>query len=334
MKDPAGRRSMPLLVIADLRVRIATARGVLRAVDGVSFDLPPGRTLALVGESGCGKSMLCRAVAGLLPPAAQVAPGSRVRFGGRDLTTLPEGTLTRIRGREIAMVLQNPMSSLNPVVKIGRQVAEGLIVHLGMTRRAARERAVAILRSVGIPAPAIRAGQYPHQLSGGMRQRAALAMALACDPALLIADEPTTSLDVTVQAEILDLLARFQGERGMAVLLVTHDLAVAAERAHTIAVMYAGRIVETAPAERIFAQSRMPYTRALAESRPRFADPPHRRFRAIDGQPPDLADPPGGCRFAPRCGSARGRCHTEAPPLRPAASFGHAYACWYPLEDR
>jgi len=320
-----------LLRVENLRVRIATPRGVVHAVDGVSFDLAQGQTLALAGESGCGKSMLCRAIAGLLPAAARLSPDAWVRFAGRELIGLPERDLNHIRGREIAMIFQDPMSALNPVMKIGTQVSESLVFHLRLSRRAARRQATEILAAVGIPAPDIRAGQYPHQLSGGLRQRAAMAIALACEPALLIADEPTTALDVTVQAEILDLLSDIQRERRMSVLLVTHDLTVAGERADAIAVMYAGQIVESAPSAALRAGMRMPYTRALTESIPRIQDPPHTRLKAIEGQPPDLIGPFSGCRFAPRCKSARKRCLAEAPPLLNQGAAGHAFACWYPL---
>ncbi len=332
MKNASHLEGPPLLEVIDLRVRIPTARGLVRAVDGVSFALGQGTTLAIVGESGCGKTVLCRAIMGLLPASAQVPAQSQVRFAGRNLRTLKEKALNRIRGREIAMVLQDPMSALNPVMKVGTQIAESLVHHFGMTRRRARQRAVELLRSVGIAAPQERAGCYPHQLCGGLRQRVAIAAALACEPRILIADEPTTALDVTVQAEILELLGCLQQERNMAVILVTHDLLVAAQRAHEIAVMYAGKIVEQAPAAQLLGAMRMPYTRALADAIPHLENPPHTRLHSINGRPPDLIQPPPGCRFAPRCKAAGEHCQIAEPPLSDPGPDGHCFACWHPLE--
>lgn len=310
-----------LLAVDGLTVQLRTEQGPIRPVDAVSLSLEKGKTLALVGESGSGKSMLCRAILGLVPA------WGHIRFDGRDTE------LNRLRGRDIGVVLQNPLSSLNPVMTIADQIIEPMAIHLGIPRRERLERALALLRSVGIPAPGERLGCYPHQLSGGMRQRVAIAMALACDPQLLIADEPTTALDVTVQAEILDLLGRLQQERNMAMILVTHDLGVVAGHAHDVAVMYAGRIVEQAPTRELFDRMRMPYTRALFQCVPRLDDPPNRVLPAIEGHPPNLAALPPGCRFAPRCIRAQGRCRTEEPPLVENGRRDHRYACWFPCGE-
>jgi len=296
-------------------------------VDGVSFELDAGRTLGIVGESGCGKTVLSRSLLRLNPVS-----GGRVVFDGTDLLGLDEAELRAVRGRDVSIVFQDPMSSLNPVLTIGRQVGETLVVHLGMSRRAARERARELLAAVGIPSPAARLDEYPHQLSGGMRQRVTIAMALACEPRLLIADEPTTALDVTVQAQILDLLKQQQEERGMAMILISHDLGVVAGRTDEIAVMYAGRIVERAPTRMLFSRVRMPYTEALLRAIPRLEEPSHTRLLAIGGRPPDLVSPPPGCRFSPRCHRVQDRCRRDDPPLMPDAEAGHAFACWYPVE--
>jgi oligopeptide/dipeptide ABC transporter ATP-binding protein len=321
-----------LLAIDNLSVSIPAKSGTLRALDHVSLTLEQGRTLAIVGESGCGKSMLCRAIMGILPGSAAIK--GRIVFADRNLGSLGEKELNRIRGHRIGIVLQDPMSSLNPVMKIGAQIAETMRHHLRMSAMQARERATALLDAVGISHPAERLDSYPHQLSGGMRQRVAIAIALACDPQLLIADEPTTALDVTVQAEILNLLARLQKERNMAMILVTHDLGVVAGRAHDTAVMYAGRIVEQAPTLELFQRMRMPYTRALFNAIPRLDDPPHKVLAAISGQPPDLAVPRQGCSFAPRCPKAQARCREEEPPLLANGRADHCYACWYPCDTQ
>ena len=303
-----------------------TERGRLRAVDGVSFELEAGRTLGLVGESGCGKTVMSRSLLKLHPVA-----GGRIVFDGRDLLTLDEAELREVRGREISIVFQDPMTSLNPVLTIGEQIVETLTHHLRMGRRAARDRARELLAAMGIPSPGARLGEYPHQLSGGMRQRVTIAMALACEPKLLIADEPTTALDVTVQAQILDLLQRQQAERGMAMILVSHDLGVVAGRTDDIAVMYAGRIVERAPTGLLFARPRMPYTESLLRAVPRLDLPSHTRLLAIAGAPPDLVDLPPGCRFQPRCPRAGERCRVEEPDLTRTADAEHWYACFYPV---
>jgi oligopeptide/dipeptide ABC transporter ATP-binding protein len=324
--------SEPLLVVDDLATHFRTNRGMVRAVDGVSFTLERGQTLGVVGESGSGKTVLSRSIMGLLPPKNVVSRGS-VRFEGRDLSSLNTKQMRAVWGAEIGMVFQDPMTSLNPVMRIGKQVTEGLRVHLGMDKERADETAIALLRSVGIPEPERRMRQFPFELSGGMRQRVTIAIAIACGPKLLIADEPTTALDVTVQAQILNLLQDKQRERHMAMILVTHDLGVVAGRTDHIAVMYAGKIVEKAPTAKLFTEMRMPYTEALIGSIPKTDQPSHTRLSAIGGRPPDLVHPPDGCNFAPRCPYAQDRCHIEEPPLMSDSSVGpaHSFACWYPV---
>lgn len=318
-----------ILDVRDQKTSFATGRGMLAAVDGVSFTLERGRTLGVVGESGSGKSVLSRSIMRLLPGNAVVPGTSKVILNGRDLTRLGEGELRRLRGPEMAIVFQDPMTSLNPVMTVGKQIMEVLTFHMGMKKGPAKEKAVELLRAVGLPQPDVRVNQYPHQLSGGMRQRVAIAIAIACEPDLLIADEPTTALDVTVQAEILDLLQRMVRERNMAMILITHDMGVVAGRCDEVAVMYAGRIVEQAPVRDLFRNTRMPYTAALLSSIPKITDPPHRKLDAIDGRPPDLINPPPGCPFAPRCTFAAPECDAGKPPLEGAAR--HLYACVKPL---
>ncbi|MFI5041041.1 MAG: ABC transporter ATP-binding protein [Acidimicrobiales bacterium] len=320
----------PLLEVEDLHTGFRTDRGVVRAVDGVSLSLERGRTLGVVGESGSGKTVLSRSIMGLLPGSKTMREGT-VRFEGRDISNLSGDAERSLWGAEIAMVFQDPMTSLNPVVKIGRKITETLRHHLDMDKRQAKETAVALLRSVGIPEPERRLNQYPFELSGGMRQRVTIAIAISCGPKLLLADEPTTALDVTVQAQILNLLGDLQRERFMAMILVTHDLGVVAGRTDHIAVMYAGKVVETAPTATLFAEMRMPYTEALLRSIPRTSDASHTRLTALGGRPPDLVYPPPGCRFAPRCPYAQERCHREEPPLTAASGSSHAWACWYPV---
>ncbi len=326
----APETSGPLLEVADLTTHFRTGRGMVRAVDGVSFSLDRGRTLGVVGESGSGKTVLSRSIMGLLPRTNVVRSGE-VRFAGRELTSLTEAELRDIWGVEIGMVFQDPMTSLNPVMRVGRQITESLRHHLGVDRAESRRRAVALLDSVGIPEPEQRLGDFPHQLSGGMRQRVTIAVALACGPRLLMADEPTTALDVTVQAQILDLLARQQRERYMAMVLVTHDLGVVAGRTDEIAVMYAGKVVEKAPTRTLFSDMKMPYTEALLKSIPKIADPSHTTLSVIPGRPPDLVNLPTGCRFYPRCPYAQQRCRDEEPPLQEATTPGHVYRCWFPV---
>jgi peptide/nickel transport system ATP-binding protein len=312
--------SDPVLAVEGLRIGF----GPLQAVDGVSFAVAPGRTLAIVGESGCGKSVSAFAVMGLLPSGARVE-GS-VRLLGEEVLGMGAEALRQRRGRDMAMIFQEPMTSLNPAFTVGHQVAEALTAHAGMAHRAAREAAVAMLARVRIPDAARRAGQYPHQMSGGMRQRVMIAMALACRPRLLIADEPTTALDVTVQAEILALLDALKAETGTAVVLITHDLGVVADHADAVAVMYAGRVVEQAATTDLFARPEHPYTVGLLGARPGLAVR-GARLASIEGTVPDLRAPPPGCRFAPRCPFRIPRCAAESPPLA-AVSPGHATACW------
>jgi peptide/nickel transport system ATP-binding protein len=322
--------SEPLLAVEKLSVDLPTPRGVLRAVDEVDVTIEPGKSLGVAGESGSGKTMLCRAILQLLPRRARVS--GRVRFDGRDLMRLDAEALRRLRGRSMAVVFQDPMTSLNPVLTIGQQLIETMQAHLEMTRSAAATRSTELLAAVGIGEPEHRLKQYPHQLSGGMRQRVVIAIALSCEPTLLIADEPTTALDVTVQAQILELLAREQRRRHMAMILVTHDLAVLAGHSDQIAIMYAGRVVERAPARRLFTNRRMPYTAALLAAIPTIDAPPHRLLVTVPGRPPDLTRQLSGCAFAPRCAHAIERCQAQRPPLEPTAEADtHQYACWSPL---
>jgi len=319
-----------LLSVDDVVVDLPTPRGNLRAVDHVNLTVEAGRTLGVVGESGCGKTMLSRAVLQLLPKKAKLS--GRVMFDGHDLLKLSPEKLRRLRGRSLAVVFQDPMTSLNPVLTIGTQLIETLQEHLELDDAAATRRSVELLAAVGIPAPEQRLVQYPHQLSGGMRQRVAIAIALSCEPKLLIADEPTTALDVTIQAQILDLLAREQQRRHMAMILITHDLGVVAGRTDEVAVMYAGRVVERAPTPALFKKMRMPYTEALLAALPRLDTAPHTPLPAITGRPPDPTRPLKGCSFAPRCRYAVARCQTEKPELTDAESRAHQFACFHPIE--
>ncbi len=306
-------RDAPLLEVAGLCTAIARREGTHRALDDVALTLRPGGALGIVGESGSGKSMLALAIMGLLPPAIRVTAGSII-FEGEDLLRLPERALRRVRGARIGLVFQEPMTALNPLHSIGAQVSETLVVHRRLPKAEAWRQAVALLDRVGIPDAARRAEDYPHRLSGGMRQRAVIAMALACDPALLIADEPTTALDVTIQAQILDLLADLRQERGMAILLISHDLELVAGFAEEVAVMYAGRVVERGPARAAFAAPLHPYTRALLSSVPRIEEDVA-RLSAIEGMVPRLEALPPGCAFAPRCPLAAGDCTRGVPPM-------------------
>jgi peptide/nickel transport system ATP-binding protein len=319
-----------LLEVKDLKTHFRTERGVVRAVDGVSFSLERGRTLGIVGESGCGKTVLSRSIMGLLPKRNVVRHGSVV-FEGREIANLTPKQMRAYWGAQMAMIFQDPMTSLNPVMRIGKQITESLNYHLDITKQYAGELAESLLESVRIPEPRQRLREYPHQLSGGMRQRVCIAVALACGPKLLFADEPTTALDVTVQAQVLDLLQGQQRERFMAMILVTHDLGVVAGRADEIAVMYAGQIVEKAPTAVLFSDMKMPYTEALLESIPKLGDRSHTKLNVIPGRPPDLVSPPPGCRFAPRCAYVQDRCREEEPPLIPGATPGHEYRCWFPV---
>jgi oligopeptide/dipeptide ABC transporter ATP-binding protein len=318
---------MALLEVRDLRTCFATDDGEFAAVDGVGFDVEAGRTLAIVGESGCGKSVTALSIMGLVPqPPGRVAGGSSIRFEDRELVGLPPHALQDLRGNGMAMIFQEPMSSLNPAFTIGEQIAEGLLRHRSITHAEAHRLALAMLEKVRIPAPAQRFHEHPHKLSGGMRQRAMIAMALACEPRLLIADEPTTALDVTIQAQILDLMRRLQQEMRTAIILITHDLGVVAEVADEVLVLYAGRVVEQASVRALFEVPQHPYTVGLLGSIPRLQGE-QRRLASIEGQVPSPLRLPAGCRFAERCPFADAQCHAEAPPLRELGS-GHASACW------
>ena len=322
--------SGPLLEVDELKTWFFTRDGVVRAVDGVSFSVARGETLALVGESGCGKSVTSLSILRLIasPPGRTVA--GRVVFEGCDLLGLSEPEMRKIRGDAISMIFQEPMTSLNPVLTIGHQIAEVLLLHRGLSREAATRRAVEMLRLVRIPEPARRVAEYPHQLSGGMRQRVMIAMALACEPRLLIADEPSTALDVTIQAQILQLMRELKERTGAAIVLITHDLGVVAEMAQRVVVMYAGRKVEEAPVADLFARPCHPYTRGLLDSIPKLgagsADGAT-RLSEIAGTVPSLAEPIVGCAFAPRCAYATSRCRSDYPPFEEKAP-GHSAACW------
>ena len=333
----------PLLRVRDLKTYFVTEQGggTARAVDGVSFELFPGETLGIVGESGCGKTVTSLSVLRLIPePPGHIRPGSFIEFEGRNLLTLEPRELRAIRGNQIAMIFQEPMTSLNPVFTVGDQIAEAAIVHQGLARGAARTRAIEMLKLVGIPDPAERVDHYPHQMSGGMRQRVMIAMALVCHPKLLIADEPTTALDVTIQAQILELLDRLQAELGMAVMLITHDLGLVAGSADRVVVMYAGQVVEQAPTAELFAHPLHPYTEGLLASVPRLDAPAARargRLHSIPGQVPAATAWPGGCRFHPRCPYVWDRCRQEAPPLLDAGTGEpgtHSVRCWLLTEPR
>ncbi len=329
----AAPASEPLLAVEGLRTFFFTRAGVVKAVDGISFCVEAGETLALVGESGCGKTVTALSLMRLVPdPPGRIVEG-RVKLAGADLLSLDKQAMRRRRGKDISMVFQEPMTSLNPVMTIGRQIAEALLLHEELTRSAASDKTIEMLRLVRIADPAQRAKEYPHQLSGGMRQRAMIAMALACNPKVLIADEPTTALDVTIQAQILDLIVELQRKLGTAVVLITHDLGVVAETAHRVIVMYAGRKVEEAAVEALFAYPLHPYTRGLMVSIPRLSPMPgetHQsrgRLQEIPGMVPALTHLPPGCAFAPRCPFAVERCRNEYPPYQEKRP-GHWTACW------
>ncbi len=322
----------PVLRVRDLTTRFFTRGATVHAVNGVSLDLRAGESLALVGESGSGKTVTALSVMGLVPAPGRVVGGA-VELGGRDLLRLSARELQRVRGREIAMVFQDPMTSLNPVLTVERQLTEPMRRHLGMTKRAARDEAVALLTRVGISDAGRRLGHHPHRFSGGQRQRIMIAMALACRPAVLVADEPTTALDVTIQAQIVALVKDLQAELGTAILWITHDLALVAGLVDRVAVMYGGAIVEEADVDALYAEPRHPYTRGLLASLPGRADAAG-RLAAIPGRPPALTAAPGACSFAPRCGWADDRCRGAVPPLE-GVDAGHRSACfrWRELDD-
>jgi len=327
-----NQQKAPLLEVKNLYTHFDTPRGVAHAVDGVSFKLDYGKTLGIVGESGSGKSVLSRTIIDILAKDGSVLYEGIINFEGRDLRSLSEKEMREVRGREIAMVFQDPMSSLNPVKKIGKQITEVLVKRLGMNKKSANIRAAELIDSVGIPDPEDQLKRFPMHLSGGMRQRVAIAIALACEPKLLIADEPTTALDVTIQAQILDLLQKQQRERNMAVILITHNLGIVSGYTDDVAVMYAGRIVENCSTEELVAHPRMPYTEALMNSSPLLSDPPHTRLNAIPGLPPNLLNVPPGCRLHARCPYVQDRCKTEMPELTSNGDARHTYACWHPIQ--
>ncbi len=319
-----------LLTVTDLRTTFSIAAGDVQAVRGVSFALDRGRTLGIVGESGCGKTVLARSIM-RLNLGSNVTTTGTAEFAGRDLLSLPMADMHEMWGMELAMVFQDPMTSLNPLVRVGRQVTEHLRHHLGVGRAEAARTAVDLLNEVRIPEPEARLRAYPHELSGGMRQRICIAIALACEPSLLFADEPTTALDVTVQHQILNLLSREQRDRDMAMVLVTHDLGVVAGRTDDTLVMYAGMVVEQAPTGTLFDDIRHPYSEALLRSLPRTNLASHTRLAAITGRPPDLVDPPSGCAFSPRCPYVQQQCREEVPPLAAVDDPEHLFACWTPV---
>src|SRR5215813_4625379 len=323
--DGAERGSRPLIEIDDLHVEFATSQGTVRAVEGLSYSVHPGEMVAIVGESGSGKSVSALAVMQLLPAGSARIPKGSVRFDGRELLKLSDEEMRRIRGREIAMIFQEPMTSLNPVLRIGLQIMEPLEIHLGMDEKAARARAVELLTLVGISDPESRLQQYPHQLSGGMRQRVMIAIGLSCNPKLLIADEPTTALDVTIQAQILELMKDLSRRLGVAIVIITHNLGIVARYADRVNVMYAARLVESGTAERVFGRPLHPYARGLLTAVPRLDRGRSAKLATIDGAPPNLLAPPSGCRFRPRCRFAIDKCG-EVPPLA-AAESGHLVAC-------
>jgi oligopeptide/dipeptide ABC transporter ATP-binding protein len=319
----------PILSVEDLRVEFWTGRGTVHAVNGISFDIAPGETLGIVGESGCGKSVTSLAILGILARAGRVV-GGKASFQGRDLLQMRDDELRKIRGKEIAMIFQDPMTSLNPVLTIGRQIREALETHFKLDKDAANKRAAELLDQVGIPSPDIRLRDYPHQFSGGMRQRAMIAMALACEPKVLIADEPTTALDVTIQAQILDVLKRLVAERDTALVLITHDLGVVAGMCERVNVMYAGMFVETGPAEQLFGRPRHPYTLGLLQSVPRLDAGRRQKLQPIEGAPRDMLSPPRECPFAPRCRFEVEQSRQEVPLLHEIEP-GHHVACFNPV---
>jgi oligopeptide/dipeptide ABC transporter ATP-binding protein len=322
-----------LLEVEDLRVAFAAGGREIRAVDGVNYAVETGRTLAIIGESGSGKTVGCRAIMGLLPAGTMISGSARLR--GTELLGLSDAQLRKYRGSDMAMVFQDPARSLNPTMKVGKQITEAIRTHRKVSTADARDQAIELLRLVRIPAPERRFHEYPHQLSGGMRQRVVIAIALACRPKLLLADEATTALDVTTQAQIMELLLELQQELGMALVFISHDLGLAASYADEVVVMYAGKIVEQAPAKRLFGAGgtvKMRYTRALLDAIPHLERPAHTELPVVSGRPPDPAALPPGCSFAPRCPGAADDCTAKAPALTEHAP-GHRWACWHPCEN-
>ena len=317
-----------LLEVRNLETRFYTQDGVVHAVNGVSFELHEGETLGVVGESGCGKSVTMLSILRLIPSPPGRITGGEVLFEGRDLLKMTDDEIRQVRGNRIAMIFQDPMTSLNPVLTINQQISEALQLHLGMDKEMARKRTIELLEMVGIPSAAERVDDYPHQFSGGMRQRVMIAMALACNPQILIADEPTTALDVTIQAQIIDLVKRLQEEIGMAVIWITHDLGIIAGLADRVVVMYAGFIIEEATVHELYGDPRHPYTLGLLGSVPRLDEKRPEKLYSIEGLPPDLIQLPQGCPFAPRCAYAIEKCLEENPPLMSTVSTRHRSACW------
>jgi oligopeptide/dipeptide ABC transporter ATP-binding protein len=331
-RAPVAESPRKILEVDGLMTHFFSDEGVARAVDGVSYDILEGETLGVVGESGCGKSVTSLSIMRLIPQPPGKIVGGQIRFRGDDLLALSEAQMRRIRGNEIAMIFQEPMMALNPVYTVGDQIMETVMLHRGYDRERARAHAIDMLEKVGIPSPEARVDNYPHEMSGGMKQRVMIAMAMSCDPQLLIADEPTTALDVTIQAQILDLIRELQESAGMSVLLITHDLGVVAETAHHVAVMYAGKVVEYASVEELFASPRHPYTIGLFRSLPDLA-PPGERLATIPGIVPPATRFPSGCRFRTRCPLASDKCAAQEPPLVPIGpSSGHTVACHH-LEE-
>ncbi len=318
----------PLLEVTDLQTHFRTEDGLVKAVNGVSFSVDKGETLGIVGESGSGKSVTSLSVMRLIPNPPGKIVGGKIVFDGEDLLTYDEDEMRKVRGKNIAMIFQDPMTSLNPVLTVGRQITESLELHLKLTGKEAQRRAAELLALVGIPSPERRLDDYPHQFSGGMRQRVMIAMALSCNPDLLIADEPTTALDVTIQAQILELINKLRSEIGMAVIIITHDLGVVAGMADRVVVMYAGKIIEEGPTNQIFADPRMPYTIGLLQSIPRLDEERGRRLNPIRGLPPDLINLPEVCPFSPRCDFVQDACYQQVPPLRPVEANQRA-ACLF-----
>lgn len=317
----------PVLVLEDLQVQFSTNDGTVSAVDGLSLQVAPGEMLGIVGESGCGKSTSALAINGLLPSAGKVT-GGRILLNGRDLVPLPRRELDKLRGPEVAMVFQDALAALNPTMKIGKQLMEPLAVHMGLRGKAAQNRATELLEQVGIPSARSRLNSYPHEFSGGMRQRVMIAIALACSPKLLVADEPTTALDVTIQRQILDLLLRLREDTGAGIVLITHDVGVVAETCDNVVVMYAGRAVETGPTEEVFRRPNHPYTKGLLNSSLDLTHDRTKPLEAIPGLPPDLVDLPPGCPFAPRCTYRTEKCDVE-PEMTETVTPGHDAACWH-----
>jgi len=321
-----------LLSVEDLETRFYTDGGVVKAVDGVSYKIRRGRTLGVVGESGCGKSVTALSIMRLIPDPPGRIVGGRILLDGEDLVQAPMSRMRKIRGKDIGMIFQEPMTSLNPVFTVGYQIMEPATLHLGVKPAEARRLAIEVLKKVGIPSPERRVDEYPHQLSGGMRQRVMIAMSLVCNPRLLIADEPTTALDVTIQAQILDLIRKLQAELGMSVLMITHDLGVVAEISHEVAVMYAGKVVEYADVETLYADPKHPYTIGLFHARPKLGA--HKtRLTTISGEVPNPLEFPTGCKFHPRCPYAMERCKVEEPPPTDLGG-GHSASCWLLQEGR